>query len=497
MAITGLSYIAGQWLGNEDGKTFQSFCPGTNEQLPTTFYDATEAQLEQAAEAAQAAFKPYRNLSNQQRAEFLNSIAQEILDLGDILIETTMQETNLPRQRLEGERMRTVSQLRAFANALEQDLAPLNLSYVDEADASRAPLPKPRTELSHIPVGVVAVFGASNFPYAFSTLGGDTAAALAAGCPVIVKTHNAHPATSELMTKAIDSAIKKCNMPDGVFSMLQAKAYSISHQLVSHPVVKAVGFTGSFNVANALIETINKREEAIPFYGELGSVNPQVIFKDKASLAGPALAQQLVASLLMGNGQFCTSPGVWFVPAGQAEFEDAAIEAIKAASSDTLLTPGILKSFISAIAGFESNSNVTKLAKGKLEKPYHADAHLFACDVETFLADKHLQEEVFGPCALIVRYNSDESLVKAIDSLAGQLTASVHGTEQELTHHAELINDLHYKVGRITLGQMPTGVEICASMNHGGPFPSSTDVRSTSVGLQAMTRFLRPLCIQS
>ncbi|TQF71195.1 aldehyde dehydrogenase (NADP(+)) [Pseudoalteromonas luteoviolacea] len=497
MAITGLSYIAGQWLGNQEGKTFQSFCPGTNEQLPTTFYDATEAQLEQAAEAAQSAFKTYRKLSNRQRAEFLNTIAEEIMSLGDILIETTMQETNLPRQRLEGERMRTMTQLRAFSNALEQDLAPLNLNYVDEADANRTPLPKPRTELNFLPVGVVAVFGASNFPYAFSTIGGDTAAALAAGCPVIVKTHNAHPATSELMTQAMDSAIKKCGMPAGVFSMLQAKAYSVSHQLVGHPVVKAVGFTGSFNVANALIETINKREEAIPFYGELGSVNPQVIFKEKAAQDGAALAQQLVASMLMGNGQFCTSPGVWFVPTGQAQFEQAAIEAVKGAGSDTLLTPGILKSFISAIAGFEGNSDVTRLAKGQLDKPYHADAHLYACDVDTFLASEQLQEEVFGPCALIVRYDNEQSLARAVDALAGQLTASVHGTEEELAQNADLISDLHYKVGRIAVGQMPTGVEVCASMNHGGPFPSSTDVRSTSVGLQAMTRFLRPLCIQS
>ncbi|MCF2857063.1 aldehyde dehydrogenase (NADP(+)) [Pseudoalteromonas sp. SMS1] len=497
MAITGLSYIAGQWLGNQEGKTFQSFCPGTNEQLPTTFYDATDAQLEQAAAAAQTAFKPYRNSSYQQRAEFLNTIAEEIMNLGDTLIETTMQETNLPRQRLEGERMRTVAQLRAFATALEQNLAPLNLSYVDDADANRTPMPKPRTELTYLPVGVVAVFGASNFPYAFSTLGGDTAAALAAGCPVIVKTHNAHPATSELMTQAIDSAIKKCDMPMGVFSMLQAKAYSISHQLVAHPVVKAVGFTGSFNVANALIETINTREEPIPFYGELGSINPQLIFKNKATQDGKTLAQQLVASMLMGNGQFCTSPGVWFVPSEQTEFEQAAIDAVKAAGSDTLLTPGILKSFISAIAGFEGSEGVTRLAKGQLDKPYHADAHLYACDVDTFLANDHLQEEVFGPCALIVRYDSDASLAKVVDALAGQLSASVHGTAQELTAQAGIISDLHYKVGRIALGQMPTGVEVCASMNHGGPFPSSTDVRSTSVGLQAMTRFLRPLCIQS
>ncbi|MCG7535827.1 aldehyde dehydrogenase (NADP(+)) [Pseudoalteromonas sp. OOF1S-7] len=496
MTLTGQSFIAGQWCGNADNGQFFAFCPQTNERHHQPFFNATQAQLKDAIAQAQTAFKIYRRLSYSQRAVFLRNVGEEILALGDSLIETTMLETGLPRARLEGERMRTVNQLNAFAEALEQDLAPLALARQDAADPDRAPLPKPATQLRYLPVGVVAVFGASNFPYAFSTLGGDSAAALAAGCPVIVKSHTAHPGTSELMTRAMARAIQRSDVPDGVFSMIQGTDYALSHQLVGAADIKAVGFTGSLTVAKALLETIHQREEVIPLYGELGSVNPQVVLSDFAKEQGGNLAHTLVQSLSMGNGQFCTSPGLWLVPSGEDEFEVAARKAIEAAPSDTLLTPRILSSFEGAMSALRGNSRVTLLAQGAQSQPFHANAHLYACDAEDFINDASLHEEVFGPSALIVRYRDEAQLLRVITQLEGQLTASVHGTKAEIAAQETLIDELSFKVGRLIFGQMPTGVEVCGSMNHGGPYPSSTDVRSTSVGLQAMTRFLRPLCIQ-
>ncbi|MCO7187223.1 MULTISPECIES: aldehyde dehydrogenase (NADP(+)) [unclassified Pseudoalteromonas] len=497
MTLTGQSFIAGQWRGNADNGQFFAFCPQTNERHHQAFFNANHAQLNDAISKAQTAFKTYRRIAYAQRAAFLRKIGEEILALGDDLIETTMLETGLPRARLEGERMRTVNQLNAFAAALEQDLAPLALTRQDPADPDRAPLPKPATELRYLPVGVVAVFGASNFPYAFSTLGGDTAAALAAGCPVIVKSHTAHPGTSELMTRAIERAIRDCQMPDGVFSMIQGADYALSHQLVGAAAVKAVGFTGSLNVAKALLETIHQREEVIPLYGELGSVNPQLILPEYAQAQGTTLATALVQSLLMGNGQFCTSPGLWLVPHGQAQFEATAARAIEAAPSDTLLTPRILSSFDKAMDELKRNPHVSTLACAQQSQPFHANAHLFACEAEDFIKDASLHEEVFGPSALIVRYRDEAQLLRVVEQLEGQLTASVHATKAEAAVQETLLDELSYKVGRLIFGQMPTGVEVCGSMNHGGPYPSSTDVRSTSVGIQAMTRFLRPLCVQS
>ncbi|WP_125561543.1 aldehyde dehydrogenase (NADP(+)) [Pseudoalteromonas rubra] len=497
MTLTGQSFIAGQWRGNADNGQFFAFCPQTNERHHQPFFNAEAGDLDAGILAAQRAFKTYRRVPYSQRAAFLRKIGEEILALGDGLIETTMLETGLPRARLEGERMRTVNQLNAFAAALEADLAPLALTRQDAPDPDRAPLPKPATELRYLPVGVVAVFGASNFPYAFSTLGGDTAAALASGCPVIVKSHTAHPGTSELMTRAIEQAIRHCQMPDGVFSMIQGTDYALSHQLVGATDVKAVGFTGSLNVAKALLDTIHQREEVIPLYGELGSVNPQVILPDYAQEQGSELAKSLVQSLLMGNGQFCTSPGLWLIPQGQVEFESVAMNAIQAAPSDTLLTPRILDSFNKAMVELKHNAHVDLLASGEQSQAFHANAHLFACEAEDFIHDACLHEEVFGPSALIVRYRDEAQLLRVVEQLEGQLTASVHATKAEMAVQETLLDELSYKVGRLIFGQMPTGVEVCGSMNHGGPYPSSTDVRSTSVGTQAMTRFLRPLCVQS
>ncbi|CAH9058107.1 Alpha-ketoglutaric semialdehyde dehydrogenase 2 [Pseudoalteromonas holothuriae] len=497
MEISGASYIAGQWQQSDSRQVFFGFSPRQNQSLTTPIYEATSQMLEDALSSSAQAFIEYRQTSFAQRATFLFAIAQEIEALGDALLDITHEETNLPIARLQGERGRTINQLRAFAQALEQSHnGLLNLNVHDQADPQRIPLAKPSTQLSHLPVGVVAVFGASNFPYAFSTLGGDTASALAAGCPVIMKSHTAHPATSEMMTKAIDKAIQETKMPKGVFSMIQAKNYDISHQLVAASQIKAVGFTGSFTVAQKLMETISKRSEQIPFYGELGSINPQVIFARHAELHGSELAQQLCQSLLMGNGQFCTSPGLWLIPSNNHAFIKTAKEQLNASQSDTLLSPNIVNSFKCSIERLKATYGVSLIAHGQLQAEFHANAHLFSTDATTYLANTSLHEEVFGPAALIVTYENDTELAQIVDNLDGQLTASIHGTESDFISQNVVIEALQYKVGRLIENQMPTGVEVCASMNHGGPFPSSTDVKSTSVGLNAMLRFLRPICRQ-
>ena len=331
MTLTGQSLIAGQWQGRAEQGEFQAFSPAKNQPLSTRYFNVTSTQLNTAVDAADNAFIEYRKTSFSQRADFLECIAEQILALGDDLLTQTAQETNLPMARLQGERMRTVNQLKAFASALRENPdSPLGLKLLDEADSNRSPLPKPRTELNYLPLGPVAVFGASNFPYAFSTLGGDTAAALAAGCPVVVKNHTAHPGTGELMARAALAAIKECDMPLGVFSVLQSDVYDISHQLVAAPAIKAVGFTGSFNVANLLQATIAKRQEPIPFYGELGSINPQIVLPNKAQNEGKAMGEALCQSMLMGNGQFCTSPGLWLVPTGCDELEAEVANCISA-----------------------------------------------------------------------------------------------------------------------------------------------------------------------
>ncbi|MGB0840864.1 aldehyde dehydrogenase (NADP(+)) [Pseudoalteromonas sp. SCSIO 43088] len=498
MTLTGQSLIAGQWQGRAEQGEFQAFSPAKNQPLSTRYFNVTSTQLNMAVDAANNAFIEYRKTSFSQRADFLACIAEQILALGDDLLTQTAQETNLPMARLQGERMRTVNQLKAFASALRENPdSPLGLKLLDEADSNRSPLPKPRTELNYLPLGPVAVFGASNFPYAFSTLGGDTAAALAAGCPVVVKNHTAHPGTGELMARAALAAIKECDMPLGVFSMLQSDVYDISHQLVAAPAIKAVGFTGSFNVANLLQATIAKRQEPIPFYGELGSINPQIVLPNKAQNEGKAMAEALCQSMLMGNGQFCTSPGLWLVPTGCDELEAEVANCISAAASDTLLTPGIVKTFKKQVSQRSELENVELIAKGELTEDFHGNAHVFACNVDTYLATPMLREEVFGPAALLVRYESMEQLSLLVAALEGQLTASVHDSADDLAKAEHVIEELKYKVGRLIHNQMPTGVEVCGSMNHGGPFPSSTDVRSTSVGLNAMLRFLRPICYQS
>ena len=492
MNISGHSYIAGQWQGTD--KVFQAWYPGSDTLSGYQVSNANEEQLNLAVQEAQKAFVLYRRKSAAERAAFLTAIADEILALGDELLSVTHNETGLPLARLQGERGRTMNQLKAFAANL---LNPIDSVINESADPDRAPLPKPATSLDALPLGPVAVFGASNFPYAFSTLGGDTASALAVGCPVIVKGHPAHPGTSELMARAIDKAIVACDMPAGVFSLLQTEEVGLSHALVAHSGIKAVGFTGSYQVAMHLQKTIHGRRENIPFYGELGSVNPQLVLPGKAEQDSGVLAEQLCQSLLMGNGQFCTSPGIWLIPESQSDFIQAATDFIGQQDSQTLLTRGIVSAYNKAIEQFKHHDGVTHLAQGKRQQAHHGEGNLFLTRAQNFIQSPELQQEVFGPSALIVTYQNPEELDTLIDQLEGQLTASVHGTAEDIQQYDTLLENLSYKVGRLIYNQMPTGVEVCDSMNHGGPFPASTDVRSTSVGTMAYKRFVRPICYQN
>lgn len=494
--ITGQHLINGTW-SNAGQAQFNSANPSTDSNNPWAFFDATQADVDLSVAAAAAAFPAYRKTTPAQRAAFLEAIATEIENLGPQLVEAAMSESALPQMRIEGERGRTCGQLRLFANNLT---APINPVYIDKAQPERQPLPKADSRLMQIPLGPVVVFGASNFPLAFSTAGGDTASALAAGCPVIVKGHPAHPATTELVCHAISRAIASTGMPEGVFSMIQSTTPQVAQALVQAPQVKAVGFTGSQKVGDILNKLAQDRVNPIPFFGELGSINPQFILPSILNQQATQLANNQVASMLMGHGQFCTSPGVVIVEqgAGTDEFLTALQQAITAAPTGTMLTRGICTTYQAQVEAFKQNTALTHLGSGEEGAGLcQSAAALFSVKAADFLANADLQEEVFGPCALIVICDNTAQVHDIAQSLLGQLTASIHGLEQEIIANGELIDNVSQHVGRLIFNQMPTGVEVCHSMQHGGPYPASTAPATTSVGSQAINRFTRPICLQN
>jgi len=500
MTISGKNLIAGEFTG-DTSTGFVAFNAIENKPMSTKFADATEQEVEQAITRANDAFTSYSQLSAEVRAKFLRTIGEQILALGDELVTTASAETGLPQARIQGERGRTVGQLALFADLLESGEY---AAVIDLADTERQPLPKPDSRLGYLPLGVVGVFAASNFPLAFSTAGGDTASALAAGCPVVMKAHAAHPATAELVARAILAAIELCGLDRGIFSLIQGKNYAISSQIVTHPLVKAVGFTGSERVGMILQAQINQRPEPIPFYGELGSVNPQFILTNKLSQDAEDIAQGLVASMMMGQGQFCTSPGVW-VLVGDKENTDSsyqrfihtAKQAISEQVAGVMLTPGIAGAYRSSVENWQSVKGVELIAQAKEGAEHECQAALFTTDLATFVSNKSLHEEVFGSCALIVRCQDKNEMMQFITLLKGNLTASIHALDSDIEQAKTVAQAVAHKVGRLIYNQMPTGVEVCASMNHGGPFPASTNIRSTSVGSEAIKRFQRPICYQN
>lgn len=496
MDLHGKNIIGGKIVAAANAKTFSTFKAVNGEKLSPQFCEATFAEADEALKLAEKAFEEYRALPPERIAEFLNKCAEEILKLGGDLIERANLETALPEQRLIGECSRTVNQLKMFAEIVRE--GSWLEATIDRALPDRKPQPKPDLRRMLIPLGPVVVFGASNFPLAYSVAGGDTASALAAGCPVVVKAHPAHPGTSEMVARAILAAAETTKMPNGIFSMVHG-ANEISLHLAKHPATKAVGFTGSLQGGRTLFDAASSRTEPIPVYAEMGSTNPVFILPGALKKNGAAIAENFVQSFTLGVGQFCTCPGIAIGCQSDdwKKFTERASELTKAVAPGVMLHRGIYEKFESGAEKFQKTSGVNVAAKSSAEENNRAGAMLFATDAKTFRGQKLLSEEVFGPSTLLVGCGSPEELEQIARGLHGQLTATIHGTDEDLAQHKNLIAILKQKVGRLIFNSFPTGVEVCASMQHGGPYPATTDSRTTSVGAYAIKRFARPICFQN
>ncbi|RUR35274.1 aldehyde dehydrogenase (NADP(+)) [Vreelandella populi] len=471
--------------------------PATGETLEPRYPGGSRAEVEKACQLAEAAFNQYRETSLEARAHFLETIAEEIEAIGADLTQRGVAETGLPEARLEGERGRTCGQLRLFASVVRAGEW-LDLRH-DPAQPERQPMPRADLRQRQIPLGPVAVFGASNFPLAFSVAGGDTASALAAGCPVIVKGHSAHPGTSELVGRAIQRAVAKCEMPEGVFSLLFGSGRDIGQALVSDPRIKAVGFTGSRSGGMALMATAQARPEPIPVYAEMSSINPVFLFPEALKARGNKIAEGFVASLNMGAGQFCTNPGlvIGLKGADLDAFIAAAGEAVKASSAQTMLTPGIHEAYQNGISTLSGHSNVKEVARGQAGDGLHScQTGLFVASAQDFLADDALQGEVFGASSLVVECQNNDEIQRIAEQLEGQLTITLQMDDGDLDAAKALLPTLEQRAGRLLANGWPTGVEVGHAMVHGGPFPATSDSRTTSVGSAAIYRFLRPVCYQ-
>lgn len=459
------------------------------------FLGADPATVAKACEAADAAFESFAATSRTERATFLRRIADEIEARGDALTAQGAKETGLPTARLEGERGRTTGQLRLFADHIEAGVH-LDARH-DAALPNRTPLPRPDLRMVQRPLGPVAVFGASNFPLAFSTAGGDTAAALAAGCPVVVKGHPAHPGVCDLVAQAIDAARVACDLHPGVFSQVQGGDYAVGEALARHLLIKAVAFTGSLRGGRALFEICAARPEPIPFFGELGSINPVFVLDSAAEARGADIATGWAASLSMGMGQFCTKPGVLVLSNEHAEkFLSTAAEALVAAPRHPMLTGGIAQAYGDGIARIAETAGIevhlTGNASGRDATPA-----LFSTDPETWLSTRALHDEVFGPMGIVVTVASQAERLAVARGLEGQLTATLHMEDADLSIARTLLQVLERKAGRLLANGFPTGVEVADAMVHGGPYPASTNFGHTSVGTLAIRRFLRPVCYQN
>jgi NADP-dependent aldehyde dehydrogenase len=496
MTLTG-NLLIGQHAVTGHREAIRAINPATGLPLEPAYFGGAGEHVEQACALASAAFDGYRATSLDARAEFLETIATEIEALGDELIDRAVAETGLPRPRIQGERGRTCQQLRLFARTVRAGEW-LDVR-VDNALPQRQPLPRPDLRQRQIPVGPVAVFGASNFPLAFSVAGGDTASALAAGCPVVVKAHSAHPGTSELVGRAVAGAVKKCALPDGVFSLLFGSGREVGIALVTDPRIKAVGFTGSRSGGIALCHAAQARPEPIPVYAEMSSINPVLLFSAALQSRAETLAQGFVASLTQGAGQFCTNPGLVIARQGAAldRFISAAAEIVRRSPAQTMLTPGIFSAYEAGVGSLVEHVHAQAAAVGLAgETPNQCQAHLFVSQAQDFLADPALQAEMFGAASLIVQCADDDEMRQVIEHLEGQLTATLQLDDADVQSARTLLPVLERKAGRLLVNGWPTGVEVCDAMVHGGPFPATSDPRTTSVGTAAIQRFLRPVCYQ-
>lgn len=491
LALTGKHLIAGDWVAGE--ATFDS----TPAQGARRAYAVgTPAQVDRAAKAAEEAFWSYGYASRAERAAFLNRIAEEIEARAAAITEIGCQETGLPEARLNGERARTTGQLRLFASHIEKG------DYLDrrhdKALPDRQPLPRPDLRLLQRPIGPVAVFGASNFPLAFSVAGGDTAAALAAGCPVVVKGHSAHPGTGEIVAQAIDAAVKACGLHPGVFSLIQGGRRDVGQALVQHPLIKAVGFTGSLAGGRALFDLCAQRPEPIPFFGELGSVNPMFLLPEALAARGGEIAKGWAGSLTMGAGQFCTNPGIAVAVDGPAlqDFVAATSAVLEPMDAQTMLTDGIAEAYRSGRDRVRGSAGVREVLTTTCDLR-NATPYLFSTTGRDWLANAELGEEVFGPLGLVVAASGFEEMEEIARSLQGQLTCTLHMDAGDADKARRLLPILERKAGRLLANGFPTGVEVSDAMVHGGPYPASTNFGATSVGTLSIRRFLRPVCYQN
>jgi len=489
--------IIGFEYSNEGSETFKAVNPALVTEIDGDFYSATEPEVARAVEKAVIAFDTYASLSGEKKANFLDQIGAEILDLGDELVQRAVQESGLPEARIVGERGRTVGQLNNFANLLRE--GSWVEASIDTAIPDRSPIPKPDLRKMLIPIGPVVVFGASNFPLAFSTAGGDTASVLAGGNPVIVKAHNSHPGASELVAEAIYKAAEKTGMPDGVFSHLQDKGYSVAQQLVTAEGVKAVAFTGSLRGGKALLELSAHRKVPIPVFAEMGSINPVIILPGALEKSGD-LATQYAGSITLGSGQFCTNPGLLVSVASDSleNFKTQLGNEIEKIVPTTMLNEGIYAHYQSLKENTIEQAGVKVLSKSSHNPGNTSGTPLVATvSGNDFISNPSLHEEVFGPFSLLVECSDQDQLERVASLIEGQLTITLMGTENDLINNKAVIKKLIHKTGRILFNGVPTGVEVCASMQHGGPFPASSDSRFTSVGTGAIKRFVRPMSYQN
>jgi NADP-dependent aldehyde dehydrogenase len=497
MSITGEMLIGRQAVRGDEA-SLRAFNPATGAEIAEpVFGSGSVAHVGLACDLAQQAFDPYRQLPLTVRAEFLERIADGITSLGDALIERAQQESGLPKARLEGERGRTTGQLKLFAQVVRagQWLA----ATLDSPLPERKPLPRSDLRMQKIALGPVAVFGASNFPLAFSVAGGDTAAALAAGCPVVVKAHPAHLGTSEMVGRVIQKVAQDMDLPEGVFSMIVGAGNAVGEALVAHPAIKAVGFTGSRAGGLSLMRVAGARAEPIPVYAEMSSVNPVFLLPHALAQRGDAIARGFVDSLVLGAGQFCTNPGLAIAVDSDAlkGFVATASQALGGKPAQTMLTAGIHSAYEKGEDKLAATSGVETVARGlDATGPTQARAALFVTDAQTFLATPTLEDEVFGPVSTIVRCNDEHEMLAVAEHFAGQLTATLQMDSADLATAQKLLPILERKAGRILVNGFPTGVEVSHAMVHGGPFPATSDSRATSVGTTSIERFLRPVCYQ-
>ncbi len=495
--LTGQNFI-GQSKSSNGTTIFHAENPENKHPLEPLFYEATTNEIHTAIEKADQAFSIYKNKSGLEKAKFLETIADEILALGDTLIQRACAETGLPVGRITGERGRTMNQLKLFASVLK-DGSWVD-ARIDKAQPDRQPFPKVDIRSMNRPLGPVGIFGASNFPLAFSVAGGDTASALAAGCTIIVKGHPAHPGTSELVGSAISNAVTKCDMPDGTFSMVHGASYDVGMAIVNHPLIQAIGFTGSFKGGKAIHDAARSRPQPIPVYAEMGSTNPVFILPGAIAKRGDDIAAGLAHSVTLGVGQFCTNPGLVIHQDAEAasNFRSSLEEKISQIPAETMLTKSVCNAYNKGVENLKHHVGVKAKSSGiENNNGYRGTPQLLQVDSQYFHDNKKLEEEVFGPSTLLVAAPNKSEMLKIASQLDGHLTATLIGESDEIKEYADLIDILERKVGRLIINGYPTGVEVCHAMVHGGPYPATTDSRSTSVGTRAITRFARPICYQN